>query len=72
MLYEVITISELVLHLGEGDYSLTEQEQKKYNGINIRNFKTRTRELDTVLNECNLHQCIQSDSRFEWGHYSDL
>lgn len=65
-------ISELVVHLGDGDYEISEQERKKYNGINLDNFPGRKKEYDTLVHKNNLGKRIKNDIRLEWASFGDL
>jgi hypothetical protein len=65
-------LSELVVHLGEGEYTVTDPERKKYNGINLDNFPARNHEFNTLVNGFSLEQFIKMESRIQWGSFRML
>jgi predicted glycoside hydrolase/deacetylase ChbG (UPF0249 family) len=64
--------SELVLHLGEGNYQIDDQERKKYCGIDLDKFPARRMEFETIVNQYNLKERIDSDPKLKWGSFRDL
>ena len=63
--------SELVVHLGSGNYNDSPDEQRKYNGINFNYFDGRKKELHTILHNLNIENRIATDASLEWGRYSE-
>ena len=62
--------SELVVHLGDGNYSDSPEEQRKYNGISFQYFEGRKKELHTIVRDLNIGDRIASDSGLEWWSYT--
>jgi len=63
--------SELVVHLGDGHYIDSPEEQRKYNGINFGYFEGRKDELHTIVQDLNLGDRIANDTLLEWGSYNE-
>lgn len=63
--------SELVVHLGSGNYYNSPEEQRKFNGINFGYFDERKEELQTITHNLNIEHRIAIDTSLEWGKYSD-
>jgi predicted glycoside hydrolase/deacetylase ChbG (UPF0249 family) len=63
--------SELVVHLGDGHYTDSTEEQRKYNGINIGYFDGRKEEFRTITHDLNTGDRIANDNGLDWGSYRD-
>ncbi len=63
--------SELVVHLGSGNFNPSLEEQRKYNGINFDYFEGRKSELQTIMHDLNLENRIANDTGLEWGSFHD-
>ncbi len=63
--------SELVVHLGNGNYEVNPDERRKYNGINFDYFEGRKKELHTIIHDLNLESRIATETGLEWGIYNE-
>ena len=63
--------SEMVVHLGSGEYKDTPQERELYNGINFDYFEGRLEELKTIINELNLKNYVNITSSINLSGYNN-
>ena len=61
--------SEMVVHLGNGEYNDSPEEWEQYNGINFEYFKGRKQELNTIVNELNLKNYMNNISSVSMSVY---
>jgi len=66
------SMSELVVHLGQGKYDDSKTEQEKYNGINFKYFPGREKELETITQKLNIFDYITHTSNIDFSSFSQL